>query len=289
MSTLHEVASAARLDGMTRGRDDGGGADPLGRAGRGLRRPSPPQPRLAAAGFLGSLKEGGVADAARAELLDGRVVAKPVRRAADASRLALMRESLEGALRAAERGAAPGGTADAADGAGAPDWVVAGTSYAAPVEVLTLALVRLGPESVLRPDLTLLARPRRWGPGPAPSDLVRAGGGVEPEAVVLAVELATADGGGRRTEPRSSVPRGTQAAWPTEARLAAYAAAGVREVWSVDVLRGWTEAYRSPWGGAYRSRTLWYPGEAVPVTGLADVAVETLGAELPWERGALGG
>ncbi len=274
---------------MTRGRDDGGDAGQLGRAGRGPRRPAPPQPRLAAAGFLASLREGGVADAARAELQDGRVAAKPVRRAADASLLALMWESLQGALRAVASGAAPGSMADAADEAGSADWVVAGTPYAPPVEVLTLALVRLGPESVLRPDLALLARPRSWGPGAAPSDLARAGGGVEPEAVVLAVELGTADGGGRHTERGSPVPRGTQATWPAEARLAAYAAAGVREVWSVDVRRGWTEAYRSPWGGAYRSRTLWYPGEAVPVTGLAGVVVETLGAELPRELGALGG
>lgn len=224
-----------------------------------------PEAKLAAAGFLAALREGGVADAARAELVDGRVVAKPVRRAAEASLLATVRASLEGAVRAAALGqAARAGGAGGAEGAGS----VVATPYAAPVEVMTLPLVRLGSESVVRPDLALLARPRRWGPGPAPSDLVRGGGGVEAEAVVLAIELTT---------------------WPAEARLAAYAAAGVREAWSVDVKRGWTEAYRSPWGGAYRSRTLWYPGEALPVTGLVGVAVETLGAEPPWERGGLGG
>ncbi|MCO5174648.1 MAG: Uma2 family endonuclease [Trueperaceae bacterium] len=283
---------------MTRGRDEGDGGARLGRAGRGLWSRSLPQPRLAAAGFLASLREGGVADAARAELLDGRVAAKTVRRAAEASLLASVRGSLEGALRAAARGAAPGEVAlvsAAPSGvAGTAAGAAIGTAYAAPVEVITLALVRLGPESVLRPDLALLARPRRWGPGPPPSDLIRAGGGVEAEAVVLAVELATADAGVRqsaesRSSGRSPAQRGTQTAWSTEARLAAYAAAGVREVWSVDVRRGWTEAYRSPWGGAYRSRTLWYPGEAVPVTGLTDVAVETLGAEPPWEGSALGG
>src|SRR5690606_34423439 len=51
-------------------------------------------------------------------------------------------------------------------------------------------------------------------------------------------------------------------------RLAGFSAAGVREVWALDLVEGWTVRYRSPWRGLYRSRTLWYPGEDLPLTAL---------------------
>lgn len=59
-------------------------------------------------------------------------------------------------------------------------------------------------------------------------------------------------------------------------RLAGYASAGVRELWCVSLCHGWTVRYRSPWAGVYGSRTLWYPGEGVPVGGLGGVQVEAL-------------
>ena len=46
-------------------------------------------------------------------------------------------------------------------------------------------------------------------------------------------------------------------------RLALAAAADVPEAWLVDVERGWTEVYRAPFDGRYRSRTLVYPGEEI--------------------------
>ena len=46
-------------------------------------------------------------------------------------------------------------------------------------------------------------------------------------------------------------------------RLALAAAADVPETWLVDLERGWTEVYRAPFDGRYRSRTLAYPGEEI--------------------------
>src|SRR5690606_2637665 len=66
----------------------------------------------------------------------------------------------------------------------------------------------------------------------------------DPQAAVVIIELAR----GRSTR---------------EVRVPLYAVAGARELWLLDVVRGWTEVLRSPWRGAYRSRTLWYPGEAL--------------------------
>ncbi len=56
----------------------------------------------------------------------------------------------------------------------------------------------------------------------------------------------------------------------------AYARVGIREVWLLDLERGWTEAYRTPWAGAFTSRTLWYPGEEVPLAALGGAGVLAL-------------
>lgn len=115
-------------------------------------------------------------------------------------------------------------------------------------------LLRAGPYDLVRPDLALLG-------GRGARVLSELGGAVlsvDPRQVVLVVD-APSD----RSDAHD--------------RLQPYARAAVREVWLLDVRAGWTEAYRSPWAGAYRSRTLWYPGEAVPLTGLPGVAVEALG------------
>ncbi len=124
--------------------------------------------------------------------------------------------------------------------------------------------VRLGPTDLLRPDLALLvdaesaagkyhARTR----GRQAVVAAGVGGSFDPSAVLLAVEVSRG---------RVSL----------EERLPLYAVAGVRELWLLDLRRGWTEALRSPWQGLYRSRTLWYPGERVPIVSLAGVMVEPL-------------
>lgn len=59
-------------------------------------------------------------------------------------------------------------------------------------------------------------------------------------------------------------------------RLAHYAAAAVREAWLIDLRAYYTEVYRSPWAGLYRSRTLWYPGEAVPISTVPGLALVAL-------------
>lgn len=110
-------------------------------------------------------------------------------------------------------------------------------------------LVRIGPYDVLRPELALIA-----AGGPSAAGL---GGSFDAADVLLAVETACAGES------------------PDE-RLARYASARVREVWLLELERGWVEALRAPWAGRYRSRTLWYPGEAVPIAALWSVAVEAL-------------
>ena len=82
------------------------------------------------------------------------------------------------------------------------------------------------------------------------------GGSLEPRAALLVVEVAR----GRLSH---------------EVRAPLYAAAGAKELWLLEVGRGWAEVLRSPWRGLYRSRTLWYPGEAVPVSQLG-VEVEAM-------------
>lgn len=121
-----------------------------------------------------------------------------------------------------------------------------------PIALERAPLVRLGPADVLRPELALVAPPRQRRP-PTGSGL---GGSFDASSLLLVAEAACHAG--------------------DDARLGSYAAAGVREVWWVDVAHGWTEALRSPWAGRFRSRTLWYPGEAVPIAGLWSVAVEAL-------------
>ncbi|MFO7544690.1 MAG: Uma2 family endonuclease [Trueperaceae bacterium] len=118
-----------------------------------------------------------------------------------------------------------------------------------PLTARARPLVRIGPHDVLRPELALIA-----AGGPTAAGL---GGSFDAADVLLAVEAACAD-------PRF------------DERLARYASAGMREVWLLELERGWVEALRAPWGGRYHSRTLWYPGEAVPVAGLWSVAVEAL-------------
>ncbi len=85
---------------------------------------------------------------------------------------------------------------------------------------------------------------------------MRLGGSFDAVDVLLAVEAV-----------RSS--------WP-ERRLLRYAMAGLPEVWLLDLDQGWVEALRSPWSGRYHSRTLWYPGEAIPVARLWSVVIEAL-------------
>lgn len=131
------------------------------------------------------------------------------------------------------------------------------SAVGAGAEVRVRPLVRLGEGDMLRPELAVLAPAERRGAAPARA----AGGyhhlggaGAEPREVILAVELARV---GRH-------------------RLVSYARAGVKEVWLLDLERSWAEAYRAPWAGAFTSRTLWYPGEEVPLGGLPGVATQAL-------------
>ena len=59
-------------------------------------------------------------------------------------------------------------------------------------------------------------------------------------------------------------------------RLGLAAAADVPESWLVDMDRGWTEVYRAPFDGRYRSRTIVYPGEAVVPLALTRTTIEPL-------------
>lgn len=102
------------------------------------------------------------------------------------------------------------------------------------------AAFRLGPNDLLRADLALTL------PASGNGGL---GGSLDPRSALLVVEVA-----------HGRVSR--------EERAPSYAAAGAGELWLLEVGRGWTEVLRSPWGGLYRSRTLWYPGEPVPIAKL---------------------
>lgn len=118
-------------------------------------------------------------------------------------------------------------------------------------QLLAGPLLRLGPYLLLRPALALTAEPQH--PGMTP--LLGESTGVEGLLLVVEVQQQRA---------------------VAHQRLAHYAAAAVREAWLLDLSGGYTEAYRSPWAGRYHSRTLWYPGEAVPVSALQGVAVVAL-------------
>lgn len=133
------------------------------------------------------------------------------------------------------------------------------------VEVVQWAPLRLGPVDLVRAAVALLPGPAfvlrgRAGEemeGPDGSAAAGIGGSHDPASALLVVETMTT-------------------ASAQSQRLARYAAAGAREVWLLDVRRGWVESLRSPWRGEYRSRTLWYPGEAVPISALHTVSVEAL-------------
>ncbi len=123
--------------------------------------------------------------------------------------------------------------------------------------VVVNAAFRLGPGDLLRADLALLGA---HGAGrDAGFATAGVGGSHDPHAAFVVVELVR----GRATR---------------EERVPMYAAAGARELWLLDVARGWTEVLRSPWRGAYRSRTLWYPGEALRLDGLGGLEVVAMPA-----------
>lgn len=133
------------------------------------------------------------------------------------------------------------------------------------VEVLTWAPLRLGPVDLVRAAHALVPGPAflddhergaRWARR-ARDASTGIGGSFDPAGTLLVVEAL---------RPGSDL----------HDRLARYAAAEAPEVWLLDVRRGWIESFRSPWRREYRSRTLWYPGEAVPISTLRDVAVEAL-------------
>lgn len=104
---------------------------------------------------------------------------------------------------------------------------------------------RLGPNDLLRADLALLS------PAGAAGGM---GGSTDPKTASLIIEVMR----GRASH---------------EVRAPLYAAAGAKELWLLDVSRGWTEVLRSPWRGLYRSRTLWYPGEVLAVPQLGGIEV----------------
>lgn len=105
------------------------------------------------------------------------------------------------------------------------------------------APLRLGPWDLLRADVAVFPASAQ---GREPH--LGVGGSYEPASAVLVAEVVM----GREAH---------------EVRAPLYAAAGVRELWLLDVVRGYTEVLRAPWRGLYRSRTLWYPGE--PVTAMS--------------------
>jgi len=110
-----------------------------------------------------------------------------------------------------------------------------------------LPALRLSRNDLLRPDLALLDASPRFGRGSS-----RAG-----SEVLLVVELV-------------------RGAATKDVRLPLYARGGVGEAWLLDLENGWAEVYRVPAGGAFRSRTLWYPGERVGPVALEGVRVEVL-------------
>lgn len=135
------------------------------------------------------------------------------------------------------------------------------------IEVLPWAPLRLGPVDLVRAAVALL-------PGPA-FEKRRSDGESSP---TWSKDTAAAPGIGGSHDPASAllVVETMTTASAQSQRLARYAAAGAREVWLLDVRRGWVESLRSPWRGEYRSRTLWYPGEVVPISALHTVSVEAL-------------
>jgi hypothetical protein len=186
--------------------------------------------------FLARQRSGALHEGPRAELVDGKVVAAPPVAPREAAALVNVTKAF-----------ARAGVGDRG------------------VEVLTWAPVRLGPIDLVRAAVVLLPGPAYVDERPDDSRLLKRnrevgagiGGSFDPASALLLVE--TVRHGNEQHE-----------------RLARYAAAGAREVWLLDVRRGWVESFRSPWRREYRSRTLWYPGEAVPLSSVQGVSVEAL-------------
>lgn len=107
--------------------------------------------------------------------------------------------------------------------------------------------VRLATHSEPQPDLALLRlRPDRYaGRHPGPDD------------VLLLVEVAD-----------------TTRRWDREHKVPLYAAAGVGEVWLVDVEGEELEVFRCPEGGGYRDVILARPGDTVAPDALPDVVLD---------------
>lgn len=131
-----------------------------------------------------------------------------------------------------------------------------------PVAIATRPLLRVSSVDLWRPHLGLL--PQRHA-----SALNAVGGSVEAGRLQLLVLLEARD--------------------QARTRLAGYAAAGVRELWVLDLCAAWTDSYRSPWAGSFQSRTLWYPGEGAPIAALPGVQVEALEEGFQPERSLLDG
>lgn len=133
----------------------------------------------------------------------------------------------------------------------------------AALELWVRPLLELGPTDLWRPELALLRgtaakaspshTPAERGPREAWRYLL-------PHPLVQAELVVELNGG----------PAGFAE------RLVAYARAAVPEVWHIDEEAGWTVTFRAPWGGAYASRLIWYPGEGVPCRSLNGAAVPTL-------------
>lgn len=186
--------------------------------------------------FLARQRSGALYEGPRAELVDGKVVAGTPLDPSEAAALVNLTKAFAGA-----------GLADLG------------------VEVLAWAPLRLGPVDLVRAAVVLLPGPSHSAEWPGDARPLRRdrdagagiGGSFDPAATLLVVE---------------TVRLGKE----QHERLSRYAAAGAREVWLLDVRRGWVESFRSPWRREYRSRTLWYPGESVPISSVHAVSVEAL-------------
>jgi Uma2 family endonuclease len=106
--------------------------------------------------------------------------------------------------------------------------------------------IRLSDRSEPQPDLTIL-RPRE--------DRYRRAK-ARPEDVLLIIEVA-----------RSSLD------YDRQMKLPRYAAAGIVEVWIVNLVDERIEAYRDPAGGVYRTMTIHLRGESLAPAALPDLAI----------------
>lgn len=110
--------------------------------------------------------------------------------------------------------------------------------------------VRLGPQQEPQPDVTIVRLPKD------PETPISA------EHVLLLVEVAD-----------------TSLRYDREVKLPRYAAAGIPEVWIVDLAQQQVETYREPSATGYKHARFWSAGEALPVTleqGEASVEVDAL-------------